>query len=203
MDAEVLLDRSTQGKWLVDGDCSWPVGHNCKHVAAVLVQVLEQDWFNDAHVASHDTGATPDAHQTEWQAWLQSAKAEVRKQQAPGAPALLVPSAWGRVPAEPPEFEHFLVLDPCQTKHRHGHWLTLTQGKARNLKNKLGQMGSKVCCPMLMRRRLPRHRGGEPVPTLAQGLHASDQAGATRQRRGIGGGFCSRLGPRRASHDQK
>jgi len=33
----IWLERDARGKWMVDGDCSCPVGVNCKHVAAVLL----------------------------------------------------------------------------------------------------------------------------------------------------------------------
>jgi superfamily II DNA or RNA helicase len=33
----IWLERDKGGRWMVDGDCSCPVGVNCKHVAAVLI----------------------------------------------------------------------------------------------------------------------------------------------------------------------
>jgi SNF2 family DNA or RNA helicase len=42
----------TGSKWRIDGDCSCPVGFNCKHVAAVLLSVINGGEINFANMLS-------------------------------------------------------------------------------------------------------------------------------------------------------
>jgi superfamily II DNA or RNA helicase len=149
----ILLWPSDTGHWLVDGDCSCPVGHNCKHVAAALVHVLSQDWFNDAG-ASNDAPdqphTPPPPAYAAWNSWLHQAEAiHHRHQQTDAAPlaARGLKMPWEQTTGTTAEYAYFIVLSTCQSKHQPGHWLTLSPGKARKLKNKPGQLGKVVQPP--------------------------------------------------------
>ncbi|MDE2594094.1 MAG: DEAD/DEAH box helicase [Burkholderiales bacterium] len=139
---DIHLWQQGDGRWKVMGDCTCPVGFNCKHVVAVLFDVLNQDWFQgDAPVMGLPT-TKPSPHEP-LNRWL----AQTESQVAAEGPDTDLTRAQHHG-ATRSEFEHFTVLNTCGLPKGAGQWLTLWPGKARKLKNKPGVLG-KVSQPNL------------------------------------------------------
>ena len=135
----IRLRRLSNGRWHVEGDCTCPMGSNCKHVVAVVIDALSKDWFEgDESVSPRDMPA-PSLHEP-LNRWLAQTEIGLAAPARPLAPMLA--GHGGLAQAAPlPEFEHLVVLDVCLVPNKAGRWLTLWPGKARKLKNKQGELG--------------------------------------------------------------
>ncbi|MEY4563755.1 MAG: hypothetical protein RLZZ618_3032 [Pseudomonadota bacterium] len=140
---DIQLWRRVSGDWQVKGQCSCPMALNCKHVVAVLLDVLSQDWNHHdepgmpARMPAH---APAPAHHERLDRWLAQTENDVAGPVSP----------WGttrlghRRPSladEPPESEQVVVLDVFIHPRQAGRWLTLWPGKVRKLKSKAGGLG--------------------------------------------------------------
>lgn len=130
------------------GNCTCPVGFNCKHVVALLLNVLDQDWFAvDATTASLPT-TWPSPHDplNQWLAQTENQIVMEEASRASGTGSHLGQSY--RQSHAPSDSEHVTVLSTCRLSKGAGQWLTLWPGRARKLKNKSGALG-KVSQPSL------------------------------------------------------
>lgn len=145
---DIHLWRQGNGRWKVIGDCTCPVGFNCKHIVAVLFDVLNQDWFQVDSPVGGLPAAPPSPHAplNLWLAQAESQAAAERASYASGPDTYLQHAP--QQDAAQSEFEHLTVLNTCSLTKGAGHWLTLWPGKARKLKNKPGALG-KVSQPNL------------------------------------------------------
>ena len=145
---DIRLWRQGKGRWKVRGDCTCPMETNCKHVVAVLADALGKDWFEgDASPLPLGVPAPAPALHEPLNHWLAQTEGHLSAQ-APSMPQGLPDLASLMRTTPPPESEHFVVLDVCRFANRTGRWLTLWPGKARQLKNKPGELG-KVSQPRI------------------------------------------------------
>ena len=128
---DIHLSQPSNGRWKVMGGCTCPVGFNCKHVVALLLNVLDQDWFPaDA--------PTPSPYDPLNQ-WLTQTEGQAAAEQ---------PYQGSATRSHLADSEQITVLSTCGLPKGAGRWLTLWPGKARKLKNKDGALG-KVSQPSL------------------------------------------------------
>jgi len=90
--SQMIWLEQKRGKWVVDGECSCPVGLNCKHVAAVLLAHIRNE---SALKSVPRISATASAHAP--LVMPPPAKRAAPTQTAPTAPSLAAPlTAWLR-----------------------------------------------------------------------------------------------------------
>jgi superfamily II DNA or RNA helicase len=157
----LTLTHAGEGAWRVFGRCTCPVGHNCKHVVAVLVDALSQDWFDAPAAPAETPGAQPAAPpppraQPKLDLWL-TRQEETQRAQSQGARQVHT-SLYHSAPAD--DHVHVVVLDVHTEDQAGCHWLTMWPGRARQLKSKAGGLG-KVS--------LPAAHGGYGSPWDAHG----------------------------------
>jgi superfamily II DNA or RNA helicase len=179
---EIHLWRQGHGRWHLVGDCTCPVGFNCKHVAAVLADVLSREWFHgDAALPGADgpaESAPPPSPYAPLNRWLDQAEGLMAAESGPPAHGTPSPAAHGRAQASP-EFEHFVVLDACSLKTGAGRWLTVWPGKARKLKNKPGELGKVTQPQVYVGGTLAPYDGEGPVFELLRRWHVGQSYRAT------------------------
>ncbi len=130
----IHLWRQGKTPWKVVGDCTCPVGFNCKHVVAVLFHALNQEWYRSEGAQSPAPEPAPHEHLNRW---LMQAEGQWAAQSSPPALRFDPPQRSNSAP----EFEHVVVLEACRANSGEGKWFTLWPGKARRLKNKPGELG--------------------------------------------------------------
>jgi superfamily II DNA or RNA helicase len=169
-DQNILLWQEDDGGWEVDGDCSCPVGHNCKHVVAQLGQVLSGEWFG-AEAAPVAPVSAPHAHLDRWLGAVEATVATTLPAHAaalPSAKAVLTP-----------QFLHVIVLDVYTVPGQAGAWLTAWPGQARQLKNKPGELGKVTQPSQQAGGSLGPYDGEGPVFDLLRRWHTGQSQEAT------------------------
>ena len=171
---DIHLWREGRQPWKVAGDCTCPVGYNCKHVAAVLFDVLLKEWFEGG--PQELAPPPPEVAVNEpLNRWLAQTERE-------GANTVLghVTSQGmaHRAPA-PPSYDHVVVLEACRMPQGSGRWLTLWPGKAKHLKNKPGELGKVSQPQMYVGNPLSASDGQGPSFELLRRWHAGQSYTAT------------------------
>ncbi|MEY4765500.1 MAG: hypothetical protein RI907_2173 [Pseudomonadota bacterium] len=144
----ISLSLTAGRGWMAVGRCSCPVGHQCKHVAAVLQDVLAEAWFDPGTQADElASEATPLAEpqpmpralsaQPVLDRWLR--QQESRRDADQRRAGTLHTSLYATAAAADHAF--FVVAARVAASDGRGHWLTLQPGQARRLKGKGGALG--------------------------------------------------------------
>jgi superfamily II DNA or RNA helicase len=171
---DIHLWREGRHAWKVAGDCSCPVGYNCKHVAAVLFDVLLKEWFEGGPQEEAPPPLEISAHEP-LNRWL----AQTEREGASTAPGRAKPQAVAHRVPPPASYEHLVVLASCGLPQSAGRWLTLWPGKAKHIKNKPGELG-KVSQPhVYMGTSLSASDGQGPSFELLRRWHAGQSYAAT------------------------
>lgn len=131
---DIQLSQQGNGRWKVVGNCTCPVGFNCKHVVALLLNVLDQDWFAvDATTASLPT-TWPSPHDplNQWLAQTENQIVMEEASRASGTGSHLGQSY--RQSHAPSDSEHVTVLSTCR----------LSKGAGQSMAHTVARQGSQT-----------------------------------------------------------